>query len=370
MITNSISRQTGKSTLAIVITSVVAIIIGVYFQQSNEEGTIESSEFEKITILPTPKALDNVNFTDHNGDPFTEKDLIGKWSILFFAFTNCPDVCPSTLHTLKQVKQNMGQEWSPFQLLMITVDPARDTSERLSQYVPFFDPEFIGLRADLDYTSAFAKDLGVLFFKGKVQKNGGYDVDHSAYMILINPKGQYAGVISAPHKQKTLQADLTTLSRYALRTGANQAISTPATTTNKVANSDTNQSTKRTSELVFKNSWIRPAPPSAPAMAAYASIENQGHDDVNIVDASSPLFDMVMIHKTLIKDGVASMQHMDGLEIKAGGNAALSPMGKHIMLMRPKKTLPIGSKVPVQFVLDNGQNIEIEIEVRNNPTPE
>lgn len=360
-------QQNGKSTPLFFIIAAIALIFGLLLQQPNKND-IETFEFEKITLLPKPKSLGNVEFVDHNDQPFTKENLQGKWSILFFAFTNCPDVCPSTLHTLKQVKATLGKTWSPFQLLMISVDPERDTSERLKQYVPFFDPDFIGLRADLDYTTAFAKNIGILFFKGKTQDNGGYDVDHSAYMILINPKGQYAGVISAPHKKASLVSDLTKLSGYAQQTTGNKT--TPNTKSETKGTTDHSNDELNHNRVVIKKAWIRPAPPSAPGMAAYLSIENKHDKPINIIEVSSPLFDEASIHQTLIQDGVASMNHVSGLKIRAGEIMILEPTGTHVMLMGPDEIPTRGTQVPLQLTLDSGEQIDIEIEVRNDPNAE
>ena len=373
------NRQTGKSTPLIIIIAAIALLVGL---MSRQPSTVEATvpQFEKITLLPKTKSLGEVKFTDHYGNDFSQEHLKGKWSILFFAFTNCPDVCPSTLHTLKQVKQKLGTAWPPLQLLMITVDPERDSSERLKQYVPFFDPEFIGLRANLDYTTAFAKNVGVLFFKGKTLEGGGYDVDHSAYMILVNPQGEYAGVISAPHTQETLYSDLKKLSDYAKKSSnrdnatANSGAAQPPALADQDLNSDQSSSDSSNGssgnsdgKIVIKDAWIRPAPPSAPAMAGYLSIENQRDQAISIVNAQSPLFDEIMIHQTKIEDGVAGMNHLMALEIKAGETALLEPIGTHLMMMDPDSIPSAGTQVPVTLSLANGERININIEVRNNP---
>ncbi len=369
-------QQHGKTTPLILIIAVIALLFGLLLQP-HHKNNIQAPTFEKITLLPKPKPLLNVEFTDHNGQLFTKERLQGKWSILFFAFTNCPDVCPSTLHTLKQVKGKLGQAWSPFQLLMISVDPERDTPERLKQYVPFFDPEFIGLRADLDYTTSFAKNVGVLFFKGKTQKNGGYDVDHSAYMILLNPKGQYAGVISAPHKEATLTSDLTKLSKYAQKTTDQSMVATNTNTKsnardndNQGKNHNSDHATSDGNDLVIKNAWIRPAPPNAAGMAAYLEIENRRSGSVNIVGVHSPVFNEATLHQTLIERGAVSMKHVSKLKINAGEVVTLEPMNTHIMLMEPDEIPQRGSKVPLQLTLESGETLNINIEVRNNPNAE
>lgn len=364
-------RYSGRLNPLLGLVFLVAIGLGFLAQQSATKPT-KMPEFDKLIILPKTKSLGPVNFTAHNNQVFNESDLHGKWSILFFAFTNCPDICPSTLHVLKQVKENLVKQkvWQAFQLAMVTVDPERDTPERMSQYVPFFDDEFIGLRADLDYTTTFAKNLGVLFFKREVQENGAYDVDHGAALILVNPKGEFAGVIGAPHKKEELTKDLLKLGNYAIAQGTIKKDKKFLDNTAKKPTSQTASSTKLLTSntaqaLSVNNAWIRPAPPQAPAMAGYASITNNSNADIVIEDISSPLFDMTMIHKTVIEKGLAGMEHLDELEIKAGNTIDLAPMSTHIMLVEPKEELAIGSVVPVSLTLSNGTTFEFTLPIQD-----
>lgn len=373
--------QLGKINILFVAIAAIAIIIGIMAQKNGGNTSTEASKsglsFNKLILLPNPIDMGEVNFTTHTGASFTNKNLLGKWSILFFAFTNCPDICPTTLQTMQQVKQEMTNNgtWPAFQLAMVSVDPERDTAERLQQYVPHFDKEFIGLTGKLDYTTQFAKNLGILFFKGETLPDGNYDVDHSSGLILVNPKGQYAGYLGAPHQKQILIEDLTKLGAQAMSAGhiinepeLNSSKAQDNTDQNSSVVTSANQSGQLQSNIIMiENAWIRPAPPSAPSMAGYFLINNTSESTINIVDAESPLFDMAMIHETVIEDGIASMQHMDGLVIKAGESAQLAPMGVHLMLMRPEQKISVGTKVPITLTLESGEELEIEIPVRNNP---
>ncbi len=358
---NSVS---GKSNVLFVLIAAIAIALGLVVQQIRNQP-VTLPEFEKLAILGAPKSLGEVRFTDHNGTPFNDANLQNKWTILFFAFTNCPDVCPSTLHTLKQVKQSLTQQglWSQFQVAMVTVDPARDTSERLKSYVPFFDPAFIGLRADLDYTKEFAKNMGILFFKSKEFDNGGYDIDHGAALVLVNPKGQFAGVFNAPHPQDLLTRDLAKLGEYAAKTST----SSP---TKGEPNQESIQATPVTESvaldgLAFNQAWVRSAPPAAMSMAGYLNISNQGDKNVRLIGASSPLFESVMIHQTSMHDGMMSMDHVDGIDIPARQSIELKPMGTHLMLMQPRSPLPEGSVIPVSLKFSSGKLLEVRMTVAN-----
>lgn len=365
----TLRSQSGKSAVFLAIFVVVALLVGIAAQQISNKP-VAMPKFSKLILLPKPKQLGAVDFINQDSENFGPQKFKGKWSILFFAFTNCPDICPATMQVLKQVKQDLqkAQVWNAFQVAMVSVDPERDTPARLKQYVPFFDPEFIGLTGDLDYTERFAKNLGILFFKGEILENGGYDVDHGASLILINPNGEYAGVISAPHKREQLSADLLKLGNYALK---NQQISATASPNNlsintSVAGSNAKQAPD--TALTITNAWIRPSPPNATAMAGYFTIKNNSLNDIRVTGVNSPLFAMSMIHQTVIEDGVASMEHLDDFTIEAGTTQKLAPLSTHLMLMRPKQNLPIGSQVPIALELSSGATIETSIEVRNEPT--
>ncbi len=357
-------RQIGKSYFLFILIAVVAIGSGLLVQTSTKPPA-ELPEFKKTILLPTPKSLGEVNFTDHNSRPFTLENLKGKWSILFFAFTNCPDVCPTTMQTLSQVKAAASEAgvWNNYQVIMVTVDPERDDPERLKSYVPYFDPEFIGLTAPVDYTTAFAKNVGILFFKGEVLENGGYDMDHGASLILLNPQGQYAGVMTAPHNVNELSADLIDLASYAGVQAGNAKASDDAAQTTSVASSPQAQ-TDALGALTISNAWIRPAPPTVSTMAAYFDLSNNTDQDITIVGASSPEFDEAMVHQTKVEDGLATMSHIEGLLIPAKSSVTLTPLGTHLMLIDADKPLAKGSSATVTLTTADGRSFSQKIEVK------
>ena len=143
----------------------------------------------QLTDVTGAKFGSKLDLTDHNGKRRTLEDFKGKVVVVFFGFTHCPDACPTTLAELAAVSKELGPDAERMQVLVVTVDPARDTPEVLRQYVPSFDPRFLGLYGTLDETTAAAKE-----FKVYVQKQplpaGGYTVDHSAGTFIIDPQGR------------------------------------------------------------------------------------------------------------------------------------------------------------------------------------
>ncbi len=128
--------------------------------------------------------------TDFDGKPRTLADWRGKAVVLFFGYTQCPDVCPTTLATMAEAVKALGPDGDRVQVLFVTVDPDRDTAELLKQYVPAFDPRFVGLRGDAKELEAVAKEFRILFQKVPGATPETYTVDHSAGLFLFDPQGR------------------------------------------------------------------------------------------------------------------------------------------------------------------------------------
>ena len=134
--------------------------------------------------------------TDAGGVTRTLADYRGKAVVLFFGFTQCPDVCPTTLAALAETMKALGPEADRVQVLFVTVDPERDTAELLKSYVPAFDPRFVGLRGDAAQTEAVAKEFRIVYQKVPGTTPTTYTVDHTAGIFLFDPQGRlrvYAG---------------------------------------------------------------------------------------------------------------------------------------------------------------------------------
>ncbi len=149
--------------------------------------------------------------TDHRGAPRTLQDFRGKAVVLFFGFTQCPDVCPTTLADMAQVMRQLGPDAKRVQVLFVTVDPERDTQEVLAKYVPAFHPDFLGLRGSLDATRAAAKEFKVYFEKRPADTPGSYSVDHSAQAYVIDPQGRLRLFVRHERIAEDLAPDLRTL---------------------------------------------------------------------------------------------------------------------------------------------------------------
>ena len=128
--------------------------------------------------------------TDHHGKPRTLDDFKGKVIVVFFGYTQCPDVCPTTLAALREVRDKLGAEGDRLQVLFVTVDPERDTEPLLAQYVPAFHPDFLGLRGDAEATAKVAKEFKIFYNKNTGTTPTSYTVDHSAGVYIFDPQGR------------------------------------------------------------------------------------------------------------------------------------------------------------------------------------
>jgi protein SCO1/2 len=149
----------------------------------------ESGPRFKLTDVTGASFGKELALTDHNGKPRTLADFKGKVVTVFFGFTHCPDVCPTTLAEMALVAKELGADADKLQVLFVTVDPERDTRELLSRYVPSFNPSFLGLYGDASETVRAAKEFKI-FFQKQPSSGGTYSVDHSAGTFILDQQGR------------------------------------------------------------------------------------------------------------------------------------------------------------------------------------
>ena len=161
---------------------------------------------------PTPQSpqLDtSFSLTDENGRPTTQEDYSGRYKLVFFGFTHCPDICPLHLQTIGETLDLLGDKAEQVAPLFITLDPARDTLEVLRTYTDYFHPALIGLRGTESQTTAITK--GFRLYASKVPTEDGYTLDHSALTYLLSPEGDYIKVFTTQDKAETIAQYLTSL---------------------------------------------------------------------------------------------------------------------------------------------------------------
>ncbi len=183
----------------------VAIVVGMFFYSVMRPPVLSVQELQErgIVVLPFARELNEFSLVDHRGADFDVTSLLGRWSFLFFGFSACPDVCPLALGALAQAERVLQNDADAtlrdgFNVVFVTVDPERDDQQALAQYVEVFSPRFTGVTGSREQLAEFAQQLNVAFMQVPLE-GGGYSVDHTGNIVMINPRGHYHGFIKMPH---------------------------------------------------------------------------------------------------------------------------------------------------------------------------
>lgn len=188
----------------ILIGGLVLAVAGFAWLLARIEPPLRLDVGEGATVLAEPIPLPAFELVDHTGRRFDRASLEGRWSLLFFGYSHCPDVCPFVLGQLARVRQAWPEEAPAAmpRVVFVSVDPARDPPERLADWVPFFDAGFAGVTGPADQIERLTRPLGV-FHAIREQEGGAtgdYLVDHAAKLWLIDPQGRFRAVLDDPHE--------------------------------------------------------------------------------------------------------------------------------------------------------------------------
>ncbi|MCF7980485.1 MAG: SCO family protein [Pseudomonadales bacterium] len=203
----------------IVLLCVIALIVGLLVARVLREPELSTQQLQQLGAIVKQESHELADFSlvDHQGELFDKLRLQGKWSLIFFGYTHCPDVCPTTMATLSQLEKALRGSVAEgnIQYILASVDPERDTPEKLAEYVAHFNPDFIGVTGELDNMFEFARDLNSMFAKTPIDEGGGYLVDHSMSIAIINPVGKHHGFLMGPHNVSNMsQALLAIMGNY------------------------------------------------------------------------------------------------------------------------------------------------------------
>ncbi len=192
--------------VAIVLLVISSILAGLHLSGcSREAATFHSTDISGADFARL-KALDSLS--DHRGRRLASADFSGKVVVVYFGYTLCPDICPTTLTAMKEAMQRLGPAADRVQVLFVTVDPERDTPELLAAYVPWFDARFLGLHAAPQTTREIAREFHVLYSKVKGSAALDYSIDHSATSYAYDPAGRLRLLIRHGESPDNIAADL------------------------------------------------------------------------------------------------------------------------------------------------------------------
>ncbi|MFK0085700.1 SCO family protein [Pseudomonas sp. NPDC090755] len=197
-----------------ILVALVAVILGLTVNKvlnGRSEGNPTELIDAGIILLPQSRSVPSLEMTDEKGQVVAVDELKGKWSLLFFGYTFCPDICPTTLAQLRQVKSELPKEAvERLQVVLVSVDPNRDTPAQLQQYLGYFDKDFRGLTGSLENIQKLANAVSIPFIPADTSKPN-YTVDHSGNLAVIGPDGKQRGFIRAPFNNQKLVAQLPVL---------------------------------------------------------------------------------------------------------------------------------------------------------------
>lgn len=187
----------------IIISSFIFILVQIFnkFSQSPDIKTRSCTRF--------PSALEITNFdlnSINHDKPFNKQSLKGHWNLIFFGYTECPDICPNTMEIIKDIWNNLEKHYVPVRFIFITLDPEKDTSKKMRKFLFKYNENFLGLNGSKDQILLLKKSLGI--YAKNIEKNGVNTINHAGILLLINPKGQLYGIFSPPLISKNIKNDL------------------------------------------------------------------------------------------------------------------------------------------------------------------
>jgi len=186
----------GPKNFVIAIVLAIALSAGIFVATRLQAPAALNAAF----VLPTTTPLPEFSLVDQSGSVVTRDSFRDRWDLVFFGFTHCPDICPTTLQILAVARNELaaaGQEPLP-RIVLVSVDPERDTPELIGEYVDYFGDGNLGVTGSLDELRKLTSGLGI-YFEKQAGESDDYAVDHSAAVLLINPDGEFHALFSGPH---------------------------------------------------------------------------------------------------------------------------------------------------------------------------
>ncbi len=276
------------------------------------------------------RPLRNWSLVDHRGETFDEYRFAGRWTVVFAGYLSCPDVCPTTMATMHTAKTLL--EGVDLDVVFISVDPERDTTEDLAAYISHFDPSFIGVTGTRTAIDHAIEQLGASYRIGE-SPGAHYSVEHSTSLFVVDPTGDVAAYVLRPTDPVRIAADL----QSAMHQGQPE---------------------------IDAEIWIREAPPMASVTAGYGHILNRRDTPVTLTAVVSPKFGDIDLHTTSVDGGVATMSAMESVRVDPGETFVLAPGGNHYMLHDPGD-LDSGS-APMRLIFEDG-DLLVAAHIRRRP---
>jgi protein SCO1 len=310
-----------------------------------ESGKLRSGAFD-----PPRPAPDFALLPAAGGAEFRLSDHLGKVVVLTFGYTSCPDVCPTVLAELAQVRERLGGAAKRVQIVYVSVDPDRDNPARLRGFTEQFDRSFVGLTGPMDQLAPVWKAYGVSVVRRDLpgSKPPTYLIHHSASVFLVDPAGRLRVMAPFGTPSDDVLHDI-----RILLTEAESGAGAPA------------------ASIVLEKPWVRravampDAKPGAPATAGgYVTVLNRGKTPDALIAATADVAERVEVHETRSMSGMVMMEKVAKVELAPGSRVELKPGSYHLMLIGLKRTLAPGQTVTLTLEFERAGRITTRAEVR------
>lgn len=199
---------------AMAILAILATSAGFYISLKQAQQPQQAASNIEGLFWPNPKQINEFSVLDQDGNDFGINQMKGNWSFIFFGYSHCPDVCPVTMSVMADSYKELVGDNNDLQVIFASVDPERDTTEKLSQYVSYFNPDFIGLGGNNEMIKSLTDQIGVAYYLNNENQTEDYLVDHSASIFLIDPFGRMAGKLSPPHEKNKIIQQFTKIKNF------------------------------------------------------------------------------------------------------------------------------------------------------------
>ncbi len=303
------------------------------------EGCQSSTPTFKGTEMPADIPDINFTLTDQTHQPFTLSEHRGEVVLIFFGFTYCPDVCPLTLSNWKRIEKALADDASRVRFVYISVDPERDTPEKMREHLAIFSPNFIGLTGALEELLPVYSAFGVYREKEQVSESAaGYIINHTARMFLLDRSGRWRLSFAQDSPNEDIVHDIHLLLK------------------------------EDQPQISVEKIWSWPAHAAADGGstgAVFMTVINHGDVSDRLLHAYSDAAGAVEIHETVMVGDRMKMQPVtNGLEIPAHGQIEFKPRSHHIMLIGLRRDLKVGERFSLVLEFEKSGNLTVESEVR------
>lgn len=303
-------------------------------------GCHSSAPSFKGTEMPADIPDIDFTLTDQNRQPFTLSDRRGEVVLIFFGFTYCPDVCPLTLSNWKRIEEALANDAARVRFVYISVDPERDTPEKMREHLAIFSPNFIGLSGTLEELLPVYSAFGVYREKEQVSESAaGYIINHTARMFLLDRSGRWRLSFAQDSPIEDIVHDIHLLLK------------------------------EEQPQISVEKIWSWPAHAStdggSSTGAVFMTVINDGEVADRLLHVYSEAAETLEIHETVMLGDRMKMQPVtNGIEIPAHGQIEFKPRSHHIMLIGLKRDLQPGERFPIVLEFEKSGNLAVESEVR------